>query len=57
MWVGYDRIGQDEVIVCQACHGQGEVPQYQIIDTATGQEIDYEAFGRTKADAPEHLQE
>ena len=57
MWVGYDKLGQDEVIVCQACKGSAVVPQYQIIDTSTGEEIDYEAFGRTRADAPEHMQE
>ena len=57
MWVGYDKLGQDRTIICQACLGAGEVAQYQIIDAATGEEIDYEAFGITRADEPERLRE
>lgn len=57
MWVGHDRIGQDELIVCPECKGSGEVERFQVLDALTGQEIDYEAFGRTRADEPQQLTE
>jgi hypothetical protein len=52
MFVGVTRGGTDEFIVCPQCKGAGEVAQYQVIDAATGIEIDYESFGRTAADEP-----
>lgn len=47
MWLGVNRwTGVDDMVVCPVCNGTQQVPQYQVIDGDTGQEIDYEAFGR-----------
>lgn len=53
MWLGLTRAGDDEVIACPSCNGTGQVARFQVIDASTGHEIDYEAFGRTRADEPE----
>ena len=54
MWLGLTKAGFDDFIVCPQCKGAAEVPKYQIIDASTGEEIDYEAFGRSRSDEPEH---
>jgi hypothetical protein len=41
MWVG-----GNSYITCVECKGKGEVPRYQVIDSLTGQEIDYETYGK-----------
>lgn len=42
MWLGVSRIGVDETITCPVCKGTSQVPRYQVIDVATGKEIDYD---------------
>jgi hypothetical protein len=46
MWLGVNRAGIDEVVDCPVCNGTGQVAKYQVVDVATGKEIDYESFGR-----------
>jgi len=47
MWLGVNRhTGFDEYITCPECLGTQQVPRYEVIDTTTGKEIDYEAYGR-----------
>jgi len=46
MWLGKNPNGTDLWTQCPECKGTGEVPRYQILDAVTGEEIDYEAYGR-----------
>lgn len=46
MWLGHHRNGVDDFIQCPECKGTGQVPRYQVLDARTGQEIDYESYGR-----------
>lgn len=52
MWLGHNANGTDLWIDCPACGGKGEVARYQILDARTGEEIDYETFGRDEHGNP-----
>lgn len=52
MWLGTNRAGVDEFIVCPVCNGTQQVAHYQVIDAMTGKEIDYESYGRDQSEAP-----
>lgn len=45
-FVGKDKLGIDQWIVCPECRGESVVPRYKYIDPDTGKEIDYEQQDR-----------
>jgi hypothetical protein len=52
MWLGKEPNGTDITCECPACNGRGEVPRFKILDALTGEEIDYEYFGKDENGNP-----
>jgi hypothetical protein len=52
MWLGHKRNGTDDFVPCPACGGTGEVARHKVLDARTGEEIDYETFGRDEFGNP-----